>query len=268
MLKEYSLDAEDERIINELDYLYGVIQNKEVLRNMVIYTKLKKNGNVAFGNYNIIVRNDSSYNILNDLLKVCSKLFLKHKIISNDRICYLDKIVNNRRDCPLDKIAGVEDSIIVINERKLRLNYKDEYDNLEKFMKISKDKIFVFEDTNYCEGEIDAEIGNLASWRMTIEKISLDDKIMYCKSMLDENNLKCKRLDLREFADEPFWKLKNIVMQLIIECKSKNVSSVNKEILKKVTGKTNTKKTSRARFKNEKLKSSAKEELEALTRFE
>ena len=31
MLKEYNLDVEDEKIIDELDNLFGVIQNKEVL---------------------------------------------------------------------------------------------------------------------------------------------------------------------------------------------------------------------------------------------
>ena len=61
MLKEYNLDVEDEKIIDELDNLFGVIQNKEVLKNMVIYSKLREDNKVKFGNYNIIIRNDSSY---------------------------------------------------------------------------------------------------------------------------------------------------------------------------------------------------------------
>ena len=57
MLKEYNLDVEDEKIIDELDNLFGVIQNKEVLKNMVIYSKLREDNKVKFGNYNIIIRN-------------------------------------------------------------------------------------------------------------------------------------------------------------------------------------------------------------------
>ena len=38
MLKEYLLDAEDEKILDELDNLCGVVQNKEVLKNMIIYS--------------------------------------------------------------------------------------------------------------------------------------------------------------------------------------------------------------------------------------
>ena len=134
MLSNYKLDSEDEKIINELDNLCGVVQNKEVLRDIIIYIKLKQNNKLDFGNYNIIIRNNSSYNLLNDLLKVCSKVFIKYNIIENERICYLDKIINSRRDCPFDKISGIEDSIIVINEKKLKINYNDELDSLRRII--------------------------------------------------------------------------------------------------------------------------------------
>ena len=203
MLKEYELNAEDEKIIDELDNLCGVVQNKEVLKNMIIYKKLRNKGEVDFGNFNIIVRDDSSYNLLDGLLKVAGKIFYKYNIIPNDRICYLDKLVNNRKDSPFEKIAIVEDGIIVINDRKLRINYIDNLEAIERIMKIYNDKVFVFEDTNWCEGETDAELGFLASWRMTIEKISLEDKIMYCRNIFDKNNLKYKRQDIKEFSDQP-----------------------------------------------------------------
>jgi len=266
MVRNYKLDTEDEKILNELDNLCGVIQNKDVLRDIIIYTKLKQNNQLNFGNYNIIVRNDSSYHLLNDLLKICAKVFMKYNIIKNDNICFLDKIINNRRDCPFDKIAGIEESIIVINERKLRINYLDELDNLIKIMEKFKDKIFIFEDTNYCEGQIDAEIGELASWRMTIEKISLEDKLMYSKNILDENNLKYKKQDLREYVDVPFWILKNMIIKLIIECKSKKITSIDKQMLKKNKehfSKNSIKKNTR-RNSIKKAEKDAKEELNEL----
>ena len=168
MFNNYKLDLEDEKILNELDNLCGVVQNKEVLREIILYIKLKQNNELDFGNYNIIIRNNSSYNLLNDLLKVCSKIFIKYNIIENERICYLDKIINSRRDCPFDKIAGIEDSIIVINEKKLRINYNDELDSLKRIIYQFKDKIFIFEDTNFCEGETDVELGKLAPDRKSV----------------------------------------------------------------------------------------------------
>ena len=233
MVNNYKLDVEDEEILKELDDLCGVVQNKDVLRDIILYIKLKQNNELDFGNYNIIVRNNSSYNLLNDLLKVCAKIFMKYNIIQNDNICFLDKVINSRRNCPFDKISGIDEAIIVINEKKLRINYEDELDNLKRTMKQFRNKIFIFEDTNYCEGETDGELGELASFRMTIDKISLEDKIMYCKNKFDEYHLKYKKQDLKEYADVPFWTLKNMLIKIIIECKSKNLDFVDKQMLKK-----------------------------------
>ena len=265
MVKNYVLDVEDEKILNELDNLCGVVQNKEVLKDIITFTKLKENNKVDFGNYNIIVRNDSSYNLLNGLLKVCAKIFMKYNIIQNDKICCLDKIINSRRDCPFDKISGIEDSIIVINERKLRIDYADQYEDLKKVMKQFKDKVFIFEDTNFCEGEIDAELGELASWRMTIEKISLEDKVMYCKNKLEENKLQYNKKDLKEFADVPFWRLKNMIIKLIIDCKSNNITTIDKKMLSENKEKFNKNKSHRTKDNSsKKTKKTAKQEIENL----
>ena len=266
MLINYKLDSEDEKILNELDNLCGVVQNKEVLKDIILYIKLKQNNEMDLGNYNIIIRNNSSYNLLNDLIKVCSKVFLKYHIIENDRICYLDKIVNSRRDCPFDKIIGIDDSIIVINDRKLRINYNDELDNLSRIINQFKDKIFIFEDTNFCEGEADGELGKLTPFRMTIDKISLDDKIMYCKNTLDEQNIKYKKQDIKDYSDVPFWILKNMITKLLIECKTKNLDFVDKQMLKKnkefYSNNTSKKRNERNNKKHDEKK--AKEELNEL----
>lgn len=266
MLNNYKLNSEDEKILNELDNLYGVVQNKEILREIILYIKLRQNNELDLGNYNIIIRNNSSYNLLNDLLKVCSKIFIKYKIIENEKICYLDKIKNIKRNSPFDKIKEIDDSIIVINERKLRINYDDELDNLKKIIKQFKDKIFIFEDTNYCEGETDSQLGELALFRMTIDKISLDDKIMYCKNSFDKYQIKYKKQDLKEYADVSFWILKNMIIKLLIECKSKNLDFVDKQILKenKEFYFQNTTRKSNERKNTSQKEKSAKEELNSL----
>lgn len=265
MLNNYKLDAEDEKILEDLDNLCGVIQNKEVFKEIITYIKLKQNNKLNFGNYNIIVRNNSSYNLLNDLLKVCSKIFKKYNIIENEKICYLDKVINSRRACPFDKISGIDDSIIVINDRNLRIDYNDEFDNLKRIINQFQNKIFIFEDTNFCEGEIDAELGELALFRMTINKISLDDKVIYCKNKFNEYQLKYRKQDLNEYADVPFWMLKNMVTKLVIECRSKNLDFIDKQMLKKnkeFYSKNETKRRENLKSKNKDKK--AKEELNDL----
>ena len=229
MVSKLKLDSEDEKILEELDNICGVSQNKEVLRDLIFYIKLKQNNELDFGNYNIIIRNNSSYNLLNDFLKVCSKIFMKYNIIENNKICYFDKIANIsiRRDFNFEKILGIDDGIIVINERKLKIDYSDCIDNLKNVLKQIKGKVIIFEDINFCEGEVDAELGELANFRMTIEKISLEDKIFYCENKLDKLNIKYKKNDLKDYCDVPFWVLKNMVTKLIIECKSKSLIQKN-----------------------------------------
>lgn len=233
MVNSYELDVEDEKILKELDNLCGVVKNKDVLRDIILYIKLRQNNELDFGNYNIIIRNNSSYNLLNDLIKVCAKIFMKYNIIKNDNICFLDRIIKSRKDSIFDKIPEITDGIIVINDRKLRINYSDELDNFKKITNQFNDKIFIFDDTNYCEGEADVELGELASFRLVIDKISLDDKIVYCKNKFDEYQLKYRKQDLKEYADVPFWTLKNMITKLIIECKSKNLDFADKQMLKK-----------------------------------
>ena len=123
-----------------------------------------------------------------------------------------------------------------MNERRLWINYSDELDRLSKIINQSKNKVFIFEDTNFCEGEVDGKLGNLYSFRMTIDKISLDDKVMYCGNSLDEYGIKYKKQDIRDYADVPFWTLKNMITKLLIECKTQNLNFVDKQMLKKNKG--------------------------------
>lgn len=259
MLKNYELDAEDKKILDELDNLCGVIQNKEVLKDMILYIKLRQDRKIGFGNYNIIIRNNTSYDILKDFLKVCTKIFMKHNIIKSDKIYYLEKNIGNRRNDEFDRISGIEEDIIVINEKKLRYSFSNEIDDLKAIIKKNKDKIFIFEDTNYCEGEIDAELGNLVTWRMKIEKISLDDKITYCKNKLVENGLKCKEQNLKKFADVPFWELKNLLTRFIVKCKSDDITVVDEKLLKE-----SKQKLSNTKVQRKKENKKAKEELDLL----
>ncbi|MEF2835536.1 MAG: hypothetical protein U0O41_05635 [Clostridia bacterium] len=95
MVNEYILDAKDEAIINGLDNLFGVVQNKEVLRNIIIFSKLKRDDEINTGNFNIIIRNNSDYNLLEDFLRICTKLFVKNNIIEMIKYIFLGKMKIN-----------------------------------------------------------------------------------------------------------------------------------------------------------------------------
>lgn len=227
MVNEYILDAKDEAIINGLDNLFGVVQNKEVLRNIIIFSKLKRDDEINTGNFNIIIRNNSDYNLLEDFLRICTKLFVKNNIIENDKIYFFGENEDKCKGRKNNDIWNIElknnESLIVFKCNSFYINYKRDRNKIEKLIKKYPNKIFIFEDTNYCEGEMDAELGNIATWRMTIEKISLDDKIIYCKNILDKNKIKYRNQDIRNFSEQPFWKLKPNLLQLMVECKANRI---------------------------------------------
>ena len=270
MVKKYKLDLEDENIINELDNFCGVVQNKDIFRDIILYTKLRQNNIINFGNYNVIIRNDSSYCLLKDLINVYVKILLKYKIIRNNNICFLDKVKELKNNNTLiDKILEIDDSIIVINEKKLRFDLLEEIDQLKEIMKKSKEKIFIFEDTNFCEGDVDAKLGDIACWRMTIEKISLEDKIMYCENKLNANNLDYKKNDLKDFADVPFWTLKNMIIKLIVESKSRNINIISKQMLNDSKEKNiNNNSKIENKSKNKKINTNSEKELNKLIGLE
>ena len=266
MVNEYILDAKDEAIINGLDNLFGVVQNKEVLRNIIIFSKLKRDDEINTGNFNIIIRNNSDYNLLEDFLRICTKLFVKNNIIENDKIYFFGENEDKCKGRKNNDIWNIElknnESLIVFKCNSFYINYKRDRNKIEKLIKKYPNKIFIFEDTNYCEGEMDAELGNIATWRMTIEKISLDDKIIYCKNILDKNKIKYRNQDIRNFSEQPFWKLKPNLLQLMVECKANRIESVNSEMFRKKGEKYNIKPI--RKYNTKSSKKSAKADLEEL----
>ena len=115
----------------------------------------------------------------------------------------------------------------------MRRSFSFELDDFKKIIPKYKKKVFVFEDTDYREGDLDSELGDLVTWRMTIEKISLDDKITYCKNQFNKNCIKYKEKDLKDYVDVPFWILKNMVFKVLLDCKRKKLDFVDRQVLLK-----------------------------------
>ena len=74
--KNVLLDKANEEILDKLDNTIGLSKNKDVLREVIRYHEVMKNYkcNVEYENYNIIIRNKSSYNLYEDLINVISEM--------------------------------------------------------------------------------------------------------------------------------------------------------------------------------------------------
>ena len=71
-LNEELLDEENEKILSRLDNTIGLSKNKAILRDIIRYHKVMQQYtcNIEFENYNIVIRNTSSYILYEELISV------------------------------------------------------------------------------------------------------------------------------------------------------------------------------------------------------
>lgn len=232
-LKEELLDEANEKILNKLDNIFGVKENKKVLRDIVKYSQIMKKYkcNIEFENYNIILRNDSSYNSYEELIPVIAEIYYKNRITRNDGVYYAV-----REDIKDNKI--IEDSpkedVIVIDLEKLKREMSDLKEVMRELIFEMPTKAFIIIDNSFVEGLTNASLNEFMTWSMKIEKISLEEKINYTKKFINENGLECDNETAETIADKPFWQLKNDLISILVNCKASKEKDV-KKILKPET---------------------------------
>ena len=210
---------------------FGISKNKNVLRNIINYYKIIKNSNlnIKFENYNIVIRNMSSYNLCEKLINIIAKIYYKNGIISNNTVYYLEK--DNLKIDKIEKL-NIEEDFIVINlcgARKDPYEFKKEF---EMFVNNMPQKSFIILENNFCEGEINAAINEYASWSMKIDRISDDEKEKYIRKFISENNLICSEDIIKSLIKEPYWKIKNELLTILISCKNSSENNISKVIKK------------------------------------
>lgn len=230
-LREELLDEENEKILNRLDNMIGLSKNKTVLRNIIRFSKLMKkyNWKTNYENYNIIIRNESAYNLYEKLISLVAELYYKNKIILNPKILYLNL---EKIDLKKFDIKAVEEGLIVINFSNQRKDLLELKKILNEFINKVPEKSFIVLEDFFIVGEVNAVLNDCVSWAMKVESISTQEKEQYVKNFMDSNNLICNREIIQDLANKPYWKIKNDMVNIFVNCKMKNEKDVTK-ILKK-----------------------------------
>lgn len=124
---------------------------------------------------------------------------------------------------------------------------EEEWKNLATTMGVMSDYPIYIDDTsgltilvdndNYRyrrEGEINAYFCDYITWFMEIEKISKENKKDYIQNTLKENNIELDKNNCFDdlLSNEPFWKIRDELTNIILECKIKNITKINDEIVK------------------------------------
>lgn len=230
MKSKFEVNVKTEEILEELNHIYGVDKCKEVIRNYTSYIEMKKKGEVKFGNYNILIRNQSEYGASEQLVEVIWKILKANKIVKTP-YRYLEREEIKRGD-NYKTIKAMKEELLVIDETRVEIRYnrsevKDVLDNIT-------DKIFILIDRDGREGLINATMGDNITWTTKIEKISKEDKINYTNQFLANNKIKVdsKSSFVDCISNEPFWKVKDELLHIVLQCKMRGIEKITDKVIK------------------------------------
>ena len=226
-LKEELLDEENEKILSRLDNMSGLSKNKSILRNIIRFSKLmnRYDWEIKYENYNIIIRNESAYNLYEELISVIAEIYYKNKIILNPKILYLNL---EKIDVKSFDTRTIEEGIIVINFSNQRSDLLKLKNTLNEFIDRMPEKAFIILEDYFIKGEVNAILNRCASWAMKIESISTQEKEQYIKKFMHSNKLIYSNEIIKELSNKPYWKIKNDMINIFVNCKMKNENDVSK----------------------------------------
>lgn len=221
-LKEELLDKENEKLLDRLDYTIGLGKNKNVLRNIIRFSKVMN----EFGckeNCNIVIRNESAYNLYEELISVIAEIYYKNKIILNSNVLYL-----NLEKLNLNNLKKIEEGIVVINFNNSRKDLFYLKNIVKEFTENVQGKAVIILENYIVEGEVNAILYKYVSWAMKIESISKQEKENYIKKFMDYNQFIYNKEIIKTFSDKPYWKIKNDMLNIFVNCKINNEKNVVK----------------------------------------
>lgn len=229
MKSNFEVDVKTEEILKELDCIYGTEQCKEVIKNYASYIEMKKSGEVEFGNYNILIRNQSEYGASEQLVEVIWKILKANQIVKTP-YRYLERDVI-KKGGNYKAIQELDEELLIIDNKRLDIYNKNEIKGL---VAQATDKIFIVIDKDEREGLLNATMGSYITWNMKIERISKKDKVDYTNQFLAKNKIKVdeKSSFIDCISNEPFWKVKDELLHIVLQCKMRGIEKITDKVIK------------------------------------
>ena len=249
-ISEELLDEENEKILSKLDDTIGLSKNKAILRDIVNYHKVMRQYecNIEFENYNIVIRNNSSYTLYEKLISVIAEIYYKNGIILEPNVLYFnpDEFRYNARRKEKSNYKDIKEGLIVLDLEELGRTPKGLKEEIDVMIEQMPNKAFIILENEFREGEVNAVLTEYFSWSMKIDVISNGEKELYIKKFMDSNGLTYEEKIVKELSDNPYYLIKNKLINILVNCKMNNEKNIMK-ILKNVempeNGKENTQKT-------------------------
>lgn len=231
MLKNNVISMETDFILKEAESIYGIDKCLNILKNYASYIQLKKEEKVDFGTFNILIRNGSEYDSSEKLVEIIWKLLKANEIITtNYKYLERDEI---RKSKPENKMI-IEEEMLVIDSKKIDQSIRWIKNDVKDLISSYSDKVFVVVDEDKVQGLLNANIGDNLTWTMEIERISKQNKIDYIESAIKANKIILDKHNtfVDSLSDEPYWKVKNELVNILLECKIKKIGKITDDVVK------------------------------------
>ena len=243
------LESKTEDILKKLDEIYGTEKCKDILKNYAVYLKMRKEGKIKVGTYNLLIDNSSEAVVPKQIIEIIYKLLKEYEVVNTSyKYLTLDEIRqnndNNRRrekNKKGKKEKLIKEDLLVIDTEKLdssidymKSNIRDLVNKYPKKVLIliyKKPKSrFIFLGDEYDE----EYFGDIISWKLSLEGLTKNNKIDYITKYMKKNNIKIdKKSTFKEkLAEESYSKIKDELLNIVLECKMKNVKNITDKVVK------------------------------------
>lgn len=121
------LESKTEDILKKLDEIYGTEKCKDILKNYAVYLKMRKEGKIKVGTYNLLIDNSSEAVVPKQIIEIIYKLLKEYEVVNTSyKYLTLDEIRqnndNNRRrekNKKGKKEKLIKEDLLVIDTEKL-----------------------------------------------------------------------------------------------------------------------------------------------------
>ena len=215
----------EDEILEKLNKLQGLSNAKKTILQYAKYIKLYKTGAIKdIGNANIIINCQENYidrkaliNLLLEILDTNDGYYLTKRELIND--VWFNRITND---------------VVILDAIELQSTLQFNIADLKHRVSKCKDKIFIVISCDYERNGL-AYIADNFSWYIETTESSVEDKQAYIINKLYENNIKvaknCKFVS--DLASEEIPVIDTTLINIIIECKSRNTNIINDAFLRK-----------------------------------
>lgn len=212
-------------IIKEIDNIYGLDECKETIINYNTYINL--NGQLNFGNYNVLIRNKSQYDSYEKLVELLSKLLKANNIINSCMYLETEHFGSDKEK------SEIEAELLIVDIEKInKPNHyiKEEVENL--IIKYPSKIFIIIEQVNNWNDNY-TEIKGI-TWNMEINPMSKENKIDYINKILKkyEITLNNNSTFTDILSNEPYYKVKNEVLNILVNCKLKGIQKLDDKVIR------------------------------------